>query len=141
MITSIGHRRQRDHRIVIIVERARSEERRGVSRTVEDFGYEVFDGHAETDHAEDQRDSPPETAARAKPPRSCPQPLDQPGRCELETRARVQGRHHVLVRGRQPWDPDLLYRWTLEHLHTHAERHCARFILALWNQTDYDEME
>lgn len=50
---------------------------------------------------------------------------------------------HALAKadGIEPWDPHLLYRWSLEHLHTHAERHCARFILALWNQTDYDEMD
>ena len=43
--------------------------------------------------------------------------------------------------GIDPWDPDLLYRWSLEHLHTDAERHCGRFILGVWNQDDFEELD
>ncbi len=28
-----------------------------------------------------------------------------------------------------------------ENLHTDAERHCARFILGVWNQDDFDELD
>jgi hypothetical protein len=66
--------------------------------------------------------------------------LNGDNRHAIAPRARA---FHALAKadGIDPWDPDLLYRWSLEHLHTHAERHCARFILAQWNQTDYDEMD
>jgi len=50
---------------------------------------------------------------------------------------------HALAKadGIDPWDPDLLYRWSVEHLHTDAERHCARFILGVWNQDDFEELD
>lgn len=43
--------------------------------------------------------------------------------------------------GLDPWDPHVLYRWSIEHLHTDAEQHCARFILSVWNRTDFDRTE
>ncbi|MCR9165987.1 MAG: hypothetical protein NXI35_35295 [bacterium] len=42
--------------------------------------------------------------------------------------------------GLDPWNPDALYHWAVENLHTEAERHCARFILGVWNQDDFDEL-
>jgi len=49
---------------------------------------------------------------------------------------------HALAKadGLDPWDPAALYHWAIEHLHTDAELHCARFVLAVWNQVDFDEM-
>ena len=43
--------------------------------------------------------------------------------------------------GLHPWGPDQLYRWSVEHLHAYTERHCARFILAVWHQTDFDDLD
>jgi len=73
---------------------------------------------------------------------------------ELATRARGQANVRVgivlLARsfhaladagGLDPWHPGELYRWTLEHLHAESERHCARFILGLWNADDYADID
>ena len=69
---------------------------------------------------------------------------------EFATRARAQMREgdnclaiatlarafHALehAAGLDPWDAEALYHWAIENLHTDAERHCARFILSVWNQ-------
>ena len=43
--------------------------------------------------------------------------------------------------GLDPWNPDALYHWAVENLHTDAERHCARFILGVWNQDDFEGLD
>ena len=43
--------------------------------------------------------------------------------------------------GLDPWNPDALYHWAAENLHTDAERHCARFILGVWNQDGFEELD
>ena len=61
------------------------------------------------------------------------QMINGDNRLAIATLARA---FHALAKadGLDPWDPDLLYRWSIEHLHTGAERHCARFILGVWNR-------
>ena len=43
--------------------------------------------------------------------------------------------------GLDPWNPDALYYWSVENLHTDAERHCASFILELWNEDYLDVID
>lgn len=43
--------------------------------------------------------------------------------------------------GLDPWDPEALYHWSVENLHTDGEQHCARFVLSLWNQDDFDDFD
>ncbi|MCR9159151.1 MAG: hypothetical protein ACE37F_09480 [Nannocystaceae bacterium] len=43
--------------------------------------------------------------------------------------------------GLAPWNPDALYHWAVDNLYTDAERHCARFILSVWNQDDFEELD
>ncbi len=68
------------------------------------------------------------------------QMVNDDNRLAIATLARA---FHALAKadGIDPWDPDLLYRWSLEHLRADTERHCARFILSVWNQTDYEELD
>ena len=68
------------------------------------------------------------------------QMINGDNRLAIATLARA---FHALAKadGLDPWDPDQLYRWSAEHLHTDAERHCARFILAVWNQTDLEKLD
>ena len=68
------------------------------------------------------------------------QMINGDNRLAIATLARA---FHALAKadGLDPWDPNLLHHWAVENLHTEAERHCARFVLGVWNQTDFEALD
>ncbi len=43
--------------------------------------------------------------------------------------------------GLDPWDVEVFYGWSVEHLHTATLRDCARFVLTVWNDGIIDAFD